>query len=429
MNDLDALFAAVCATPDDDLPRLVLADWLQEHDFLDWAEFIRAQCRLARTPTWEPFAVFCRHRKPEWAIGNPWRHRLPELDTRAIVWHPSRAHRRGFGWSLVVRDLRYFIDQAPRLFDQAPIGELHLPTATLDEWKQFAVGPWLSRVKSIHFYGLTTPIEPIRVLCESPGATGIEEFAFEKCSGAGMPVLIEDLLATPLGQQLRRLTLRDGSMPADLLADALCEADPSPKLERLSLITMGWNAEIARRFSASPMAERIQRLDFVNQRGLGPVIQELLSSGRLNQLVDLRLQNSELDKTGLTAIQQYSQRETLRLLDLSDSLFPLEPRQHNSGKLQVNSLRLRHAKGKLHRIFQWLENRVNWTELVELDLGGMRILTDMTQWLLNQTLPPNFVALRIGGTARKPKRLRELLQHFGKTAIYHPFPIADARDE
>lgn len=41
------LLAAVLAMPDDDTPRLVLADWLQEHSCDERAEFIRAQVELA----------------------------------------------------------------------------------------------------------------------------------------------------------------------------------------------------------------------------------------------------------------------------------------------------------------------------------------------------------------------------------------------
>jgi len=46
--DWDILLAGVAATPDDDLPRLVAADWLDEHDESERAEFIRLQCELAR---------------------------------------------------------------------------------------------------------------------------------------------------------------------------------------------------------------------------------------------------------------------------------------------------------------------------------------------------------------------------------------------
>ena len=50
MNDGDALLAAICADPADDLPRLAYADWLEEHDDAARAEFVRVQCELARLP-------------------------------------------------------------------------------------------------------------------------------------------------------------------------------------------------------------------------------------------------------------------------------------------------------------------------------------------------------------------------------------------
>jgi uncharacterized protein (TIGR02996 family) len=54
VDDRRALMAAILAHPDEDTPRLALADWLQEHgDKHDQAraEFIRLQIRLANTPT------------------------------------------------------------------------------------------------------------------------------------------------------------------------------------------------------------------------------------------------------------------------------------------------------------------------------------------------------------------------------------------
>lgn len=43
-----ALVRSVLAAPDDDVTRLVLADWLDEHGRADYAEFIRVQCELAK---------------------------------------------------------------------------------------------------------------------------------------------------------------------------------------------------------------------------------------------------------------------------------------------------------------------------------------------------------------------------------------------
>src|ERR1043166_5079721 len=49
-SDEAGLLAAIRGNPDDDTPRLVYADWLQEHDRADYAEFIRLQCAAARLP-------------------------------------------------------------------------------------------------------------------------------------------------------------------------------------------------------------------------------------------------------------------------------------------------------------------------------------------------------------------------------------------
>lgn len=48
MLDDQALLSTILADPDDDRPRLVYADWLQEHGQLDQARLIRVQIELAR---------------------------------------------------------------------------------------------------------------------------------------------------------------------------------------------------------------------------------------------------------------------------------------------------------------------------------------------------------------------------------------------
>ena len=46
MTDRDALYRSILAHPADDTPRLVYADWLEENDRAEEAEFIRVECRL-----------------------------------------------------------------------------------------------------------------------------------------------------------------------------------------------------------------------------------------------------------------------------------------------------------------------------------------------------------------------------------------------
>jgi uncharacterized protein (TIGR02996 family) len=47
VTDGDALIRSILANPSDDAPRLVYADWLEEHGRAEYAEFIRVQVELA----------------------------------------------------------------------------------------------------------------------------------------------------------------------------------------------------------------------------------------------------------------------------------------------------------------------------------------------------------------------------------------------
>jgi uncharacterized protein (TIGR02996 family) len=51
VTDQAPFIAAIIARPDDDLPRLIYADWLDENGECERAEFIRCQVELARMPS------------------------------------------------------------------------------------------------------------------------------------------------------------------------------------------------------------------------------------------------------------------------------------------------------------------------------------------------------------------------------------------
>lgn len=108
-----AQLAGIIAMPEDDLPRLVLADWLEERGESQRAEFIRVQCELAKTETAHPMCatsprdgcercrqiVDLRRRERElWARGEEWfgQHATitpPEVSRPDIELHVVR---RGF---------------------------------------------------------------------------------------------------------------------------------------------------------------------------------------------------------------------------------------------------------------------------------------------------------------------------------------------
>ena len=58
MTDFLSFIGAINAAPDDDTPRLVLADWLEENRQAERAEFIRLQVDLAKAETWKDRARF-----------------------------------------------------------------------------------------------------------------------------------------------------------------------------------------------------------------------------------------------------------------------------------------------------------------------------------------------------------------------------------
>lgn len=53
-DEMPALMSGILADPEEDAPRLVFADWLEDHDEPSRAQHIRAQCRAARLAVGTP---------------------------------------------------------------------------------------------------------------------------------------------------------------------------------------------------------------------------------------------------------------------------------------------------------------------------------------------------------------------------------------
>jgi uncharacterized protein (TIGR02996 family) len=133
MTERDALHAAVCAHPDDDTPRLVFADWLQEHDEEERAEFIRVQIEAARLPAGkkrtakearanELLAVY------EKAWAKPIK-RFVAQPLRGAVY----AFRRGFIDTVAVRP-NQFLEDIDDLFELLPLRGLHFVDSDGIDW-------------------------------------------------------------------------------------------------------------------------------------------------------------------------------------------------------------------------------------------------------------------------------------------------------
>jgi uncharacterized protein (TIGR02996 family) len=72
MATADDFIWAILDAPDDDTPRLVFADWLEDHGEEAHAEFIRLQCRLAVHPQEDDQWLAWKIREEElWAVLHP----------------------------------------------------------------------------------------------------------------------------------------------------------------------------------------------------------------------------------------------------------------------------------------------------------------------------------------------------------------------
>lgn len=421
MDDREALTRAVAADPDDDLPRLVFADWLDEHYEAEYAAFVRTQIMLAAAPAWEPAAVRCRHEHgDEWVRGSPFRHNLPELPY-GLEWSEDGAFRRGFAWSLVVRDMSTFLAAAANLFETAPVGRLHLPNGTLDDWRRLARQPWLPRVRSIQFYAMSPPTEAVRELCGSPLATGIEEIVFEASGSPAMPVVIERLMLSPLAQSLKRLQLRVGPdtvEAADELYTAIASGSAT-RLDSLSLITMSRGEGRFQDLCAAPISSRLREMEVANVPGVAIPSE----SGLPRTLLRLRAVNSHIRPYCLAVLTD-SISAGLRSLDLSgnplESLLTTDGKSYpaTGGPALLKSLTLRKASLGDLSLERWLIRAAFWPKLVELDLRDNRITDDGARVLMCVPPPPDLTAIRLGGNRMSVKTSERLRDHFGNAAIF-----------
>ena len=145
------LLQAVLDTPADDAPRLVLADWLDEHGEAGWAELIRVQCELTRLraagPAASPQAVGLARREDHLLQGG---HRWP-----AAEFLPACPWVATFAQSVLTPEESY------AWWDRGFVAGLQLPV-----WDWISSGDDLigSRRRGGAFGSLRPQAQPIRVV-------------------------------------------------------------------------------------------------------------------------------------------------------------------------------------------------------------------------------------------------------------------------
>jgi uncharacterized protein (TIGR02996 family) len=159
--DEQALLNAVIAAPDDDLPRLVYADWLEEHGRAERAELIRVQCSLAR-PQADYRETDERKRwaqRERWLLQRysvPWRKELPQVP--AVEWG---RFERGMVESVFAsvwqkyeyRYIEFRWDELDALHQHAPLQTLGVNLLSQPIPAHLLRWPGIGRFRSLRFVG------------------------------------------------------------------------------------------------------------------------------------------------------------------------------------------------------------------------------------------------------------------------------------
>ncbi len=231
--DRAAFLAAIREHPDDDLPRLVFADWLDEHGEPERAEFIRLQIEFARLSAAGPGRDGLKARLDELkarekhllaAPGVTWHLRLP-----AGVMAGSSV--RGFVGSVLVRDFAAFVGVADELFAAHPIYHLRVVDPRPQHLRSLARLPFLS--------GLT-------ILDVGGGSISNQA--------------VESFLRSPYLSRLGTLDLGSNRI-GDLAAQRLAETSALPRLHTLDVSRNQITDVGAEALAASSHLNHLQRLD------------------------------------------------------------------------------------------------------------------------------------------------------------------------
>jgi uncharacterized protein (TIGR02996 family) len=142
-----ALLAAVVADPDADAPRLVYADWLQEHDDEEQAQFIRAGVGIEWLTTFEDEK---RQRVTRRLDDTAVRHGVRWLEALGV--RPADlVYERGMVEGVVYDSYEAFRADAPLLFARVPVRDVTIDRLDgYDPLRELGATPELERLLGLH---------------------------------------------------------------------------------------------------------------------------------------------------------------------------------------------------------------------------------------------------------------------------------------
>jgi uncharacterized protein (TIGR02996 family) len=304
MNHDDALLHAVLASPDDDTPRLVYADWLEERGD-PRAEFIRVQCALAKLAVEDGRRadlearerVLLAQHEQEWAAP---------LHEAALEWR----FRRGFIEYLDIHG-QTFVDRAASIVRVAPGCRVRFREACYCV-SALAACEYIGGLTGADFESNRLQSNHVALIATSPHVHRLTKLGLfsNDCDITAM----QALASSPFLGNLRELDLRAGGV-GDAGVEALASSSRRSSLTLLDL--NGTN-------NVSPLGVRaLSRIQLTVLRLHGNPIGDsgaraLAGSIHMRVLRELQLGNCGISDAGGRALAESPYLRHLTMLDLAD---------------------------------------------------------------------------------------------------------------
>src|SRR5262245_9047746 len=281
-----ALWRAVGADPPDDAPRLILADWLEEHGQPERAEFIRVQCQLAQADDDAPEYPALRRREQQlWLkYKSLWRTSLPprmrDFPFRRGFVHPQGIHLTA----------RRFLQLDEDAFADSPLWDVGLKLRGRVSLNELGGADRLRRL------------------------AGLDLDCAEVEAGR-----LAELLAAPTLDNLRSLGIRGGPFTLDHV-QAVVESPVLGRLTRLAIRNSPLGREGAELLAVAPGLRKLSVLELIHCRLGDAGLRALMTSPHLKGLRELQVPSNGLTASAVRALAECRHLRGLRVLDL----------QHNS---------------------------------------------------------------------------------------------------
>jgi uncharacterized protein (TIGR02996 family) len=382
MSDEQGLLAAIRHDPENDDLRRIYADWLEEHDQPERAEFVRVQLELAslREGAWETDFSRCRAlelREAElrWQYSDDWLADLPSPD--GVEWQ----FERGLPSWARFDSFTVFERYAKRLFRVFLIERL-----TIEDFHriaEFAPSPLLSSILALELPDHAISSEGIEALANSRRLGRLRRL---RLAGDNLDVFGARALAKSLIGQLRYLDLecRAGeSLLEDAAVQALVQSTPCPQLRTLRLDRNAIGYDGSGFLAESTALSGLEVLSLAGNRLETAGVCVLARASQLRRLRSLCLRGNDIEADGVAALAQSPLLTRLVSLDLTGN--PI-------GDAGVAALVDSPAA----------------TRLVALELGNCRLSDEAVVSLARSPMLANLRLLRLSGNQIGEKGARAL---------------------